>query len=49
MCEFDINLPMVIEIQGVDNSELAIPVYNTLVCYMVFLAADTQPCVLMHT
>ena len=38
---------VVIEIQGVENSESAIPVNNTLVCYTDFLAADTQVCVLI--
>ena len=38
---------MVIEIQGVKNGELAVPVNNTLVCHMAFLAADTRPCVLI--
>ena len=32
---------LVIEIQGVDNSNLAISVNNTLVCHMAFLVADT--------
>ena len=39
--------PVVIEIQGAEKGELAVPVNNTLVRYTVFLAADTQPCVLM--
>ena len=39
--------PVVIEIQGVENGELAVPVNNTLVRYMAFLAADTQSCVLI--
>ena len=33
--------PMVIEIQGVENGELAVPVNNTFVCHMAFLATDT--------
>ena len=33
--------PVVLEIQGAENSELAVPVNNTLVCYTAFLAADT--------
>ena len=37
--------PVVIEIQGVENSELAVPVTNTLVCHTAFLAADTRLCV----
>ena len=37
--------PVVIEIQGVENGDLAVPVNNTLVCRMSFLVADTQPCV----
>ena len=40
--------PVVIEIQGVENGELAVPVNNTLVCHTAFLAADTRPCVLIH-
>ena len=39
--------PVVIEIQGVENGELAVPVNNTLVSHTAFLAADTQPCVLI--
>ena len=38
---------VVIEIRGVENGELAIPVNNTLVHHTAFLAADTRPCVLM--
>ena len=40
--------PVVIEIQGAENGKLAVPVNNTLVCHTAFLAADTQPCVLIH-
>ena len=40
--------PVVIEIQGVENGELAVPVNNTLVSHTAFLAADTQPCVLIY-
>ena len=32
---------VVIEIQGVENGELAVPVNNTLVHHTAFLAADT--------
>ena len=39
---------VVIEIQGVENGKLAVPVHNTLGCYMAFLAADAQPCVLIR-
>ena len=46
--------PVVIEIWGVENSELgvenselAVSVDNTLVHHMAFLAPDTQPCVLI--
>ena len=39
--------PVVIEIRGVENSELAVPVNNTLVCHTAFLAANTQLCVLI--
>ena len=40
-------IPVVIETQGVENGELAVPVNNTLVGHMAFLAADTRPCVLI--
>ena len=39
--------PVVIETQWVENGELAVPVNNTLVGHTTFLAADTQPCVLI--
>ena len=39
--------PVVIEIRGVENGKLVVPVNNTLVCHMAFLAADTRLCVLM--
>ena len=35
---------VVVEIRGVENSMLAVPVNNTLVCHMAFLAADTTVC-----
>ena len=38
---------VVIEIRGAENGELAVPVNNTLVHHMAFLAADTRPCVLI--
>ena len=38
---------VVIEIRGAENGKLAVPVNNTLVCHTAFLAADTQPCVLI--
>ena len=40
--------PVVIEIQGAENGELAVPVNNTLVSHTAFLAADTRPCVLIY-
>ena len=40
--------PVVIEIQGAENGELAVPVNNTLLHHMAFLAADPQPCVLIY-
>ena len=40
---------MVIEIRGVENGDLAVPVNNTLVDHKAFLAADTPPCVLIGT
>ena len=39
--------PVVIEIRGVENSELAVPVNNILVRHTAFLDADTRPCVLI--
>ena len=33
--------PVVIEIRGVENGELAVPVNNTLVHHTAFLATDT--------
>ena len=41
--------PVIIEIRGAENGELAVPVNNTLVSHTAFLAADTRPCVLMQT
>ena len=41
--------PVVIEIQGAENGELAVPVNNTLVSHTAFLATDTRPCVLIRT
>ena len=38
--------PVVLEIWGVENGDLVVPV-NTLVCRTSFLAADTRPCILM--
>ena len=32
--------PVVIEVSGIENRDLAVPVSNTLVCYMAFLATD---------
>ena len=40
--------PIVIEIWGVENGDLAVPVNNAVVCCASFVAADTQPCVLIH-
>ena len=40
--------PVVLEIQGVENGKLVVPVNNTLVHHTAFLAADNiQPCVLI--
>ena len=39
--------PVVIEIQGVENGKLVVPVNNTLVRHTTFLAADTRLCVLI--
>ena len=38
---------VVIEIQGVENCKLAIPVNDTLMHHTAFLATDTQPCILI--
>ena len=40
--------PVVIEIRGAENGELAVPVNNTLVHHTAFLAANTRSCVLIH-
>ena len=40
--------PVVIEIQGIENDKLVVPVNNTLVCYTVFLATDIRPFVLIR-
>ena len=40
--------PVAIEIQGVENGKLAVPVNNTLVRRTAFLAAGTQPYVLIN-
>ena len=40
--------PVVIEIWGVENGELAVPVNNTLVRHMAFLATDTWPYVFIY-
>ena len=39
---------VVIEIWGIENDDLAVPVNKTLVCRMSFLAADTRLCVLIY-
>ena len=39
--------PVVIEIRGVEYGELAVPVNNTLVRHMAFLATDTRLCLLI--
>ena len=39
--------PVVIEIREIENDDLVVLVNNTLVCRSSFLAADTQPCVLI--
>ena len=39
--------PMVIDIRRIENSELAVPVNNTLVCNTAFYATDTPLCVLI--
>ena len=39
--------PVVKEIRGAENGELAVPVNNTLVSHTAFLATDTRLCVLI--
>ena len=39
--------PVVVEIRGVENGKLAVPVNNTLVRHTAFLATDPRPCVLI--
>ena len=39
--------PVVMEIRRFENGKLVVPIINTLVHHMAFLAADTQPCVLI--
>ena len=41
--------PVVIEIRGVENGKLVVPVNNTLVHHTAFLATDTRQCVLIST
>ena len=48
MCIKYVNQPVGYKKRGVENGELAVPVINTLVCHMAFLAADTQRCVLIN-
>ena len=37
----------VIEIRGVENRKLAVPI-NNIVCHTAFLATDTRSCVLIN-
>ena len=46
ICEFDRNRHSGFRDTRVENSELALPVNDTLVRHTAFLAADTRPCVL---
>ena len=39
--------PVITEIRGVENGKLAVPVNNTFVRHMAFLATNTRLCVLM--
>ena len=39
--------PVVLEIQGVENGNLVVPVNNTLEYHLSFLATGIQPCALM--
>ena len=38
---------VVLEIQGVENNDLTVPINNTLVCHISFFASDAQLCVLI--
>ena len=38
---------LALEIRGVENGELVVPVNNTLVHHMAFLNTNTRPCVLI--
>ena len=40
---------VIMEIREVENGNLVVPVNNTLVCRMSFLATDTRLCVLMYS
>ena len=48
ICEFDRNRSSGYRDTRVENGELVVPINNTLVHHITFLAADTRPCVLMH-
>ena len=48
ICELIEIGPVITEIRGVENNELADPVNNTLVHHMAFLTTDTRLCVLIH-
>ena len=39
--------PVFMETRGVENSDLVVPVNNTLVCCTSFLAVDTRLCVVI--
>ena len=47
ICEFDGNRSSGYRDMRVENSDLVVPVNNTLVCRMSSLAADTRLCVLI--
>ena len=47
ICEFDRNQSSDYRDTRGENGELAVPVNNTPVHHTAFLAADTQPCVLI--
>ena len=45
VCEFGtINPVVIIEIQGLETGHFTVPINNTFVCHMSFLAADTNMC-----
>ena len=48
LCNIGSNRPNSCRDVRVKNGDLVVPVNNALVCCASFMAADTQPCVLIH-